>query len=140
VKLIYTLGTSNRPPEEFIHLVKALGVQAIVDVRRFPTSRFVHFKRETLKGLVEGEGIEYIYLGKELGGFRSGGYRAFTTTPEFERGLDLLEEEAGNKLALILCAERLPWRCHRRFIAQGLQGRGWEVRHVIDEKRFWLAK
>ena len=81
--LIYTLGTSTRSPEEFIELLSSHDVEVVVDVRRFPSSRFEHFQREKLSGLLSEAGIGYVYMGEELGGCRRGGYQNFTATPEF---------------------------------------------------------
>jgi uncharacterized protein (DUF488 family) len=137
-KTIYTLGTSTRSPEEFISLLTGHRIEAVADVRRFPTSRFEHFKRENLAGLLHGSGIEYIYLGDELGGYRRGGYPNFTTTPEFQAGLARLERIARERKTAFICAERFPWRCHRRFIAMELERRGWPVIHILDKSRDWV--
>jgi uncharacterized protein (DUF488 family) len=59
---------------------------------------------------------------------------------QFTDGLERLEEAAKTRKAVILCSERLPWRCHRRFISRQLMQRGWRVGHVIDEKRSWEQK
>jgi uncharacterized protein (DUF488 family) len=136
--LIYTLGTSTRSPEEFIGLLLSRGVKVVVDVRKFPSSRFEHFHQEKIARLLNEAGIDYVYMGKELGGYRRGGYQKFTTTAEFRLGLEKLEKIARQKSAAIICAERFPWRCHRRFIALELEKRGWQVNHIIDEKRDWL--
>ena len=69
-KLIYTLGTSTRSPEEFIELLKSHGVKVVVDVRRFPSSRFEHFREAKLARLLAGAGVDYVYMGRELGGYR----------------------------------------------------------------------
>jgi len=139
-KVIYTLGTSTRPPKEFISLLKSHDIKVVADVRRFPTSRFEHFKRENLAGLLKESGINYIHLGEELGGYRRGGYRDFTVTPEFQAGLARLEQIARKREVAFICAERLPWRCHRRFIAMELERRGWQVIHIIDKGRDWVPK
>jgi uncharacterized protein (DUF488 family) len=136
-KLVYTLGTSTWSPEEFIGLLKKNGIEAVVDVRRYPGSRFEHFRRDNLAKLLDGAGIEYISMGQELGGYRKGGYGAFSATSVFQDGVSKLEEEARGKTVAIVCAERLPWRCHRRFIGFELEKRGWQVVHIIDEKRYW---
>lgn len=136
-KYIYTLGTSTRSIEEFIRLLKSHGVEAAVDVRRFPASRFEHFHGEKLSRFLEKSGIQYIHMGEELGGHRRGGYKSFMETETFLLGLDRLEEIAADRRTAIVCAERFPWRCHRRFIAAGLEGRGWDVCHIIDEGRDW---
>ena len=139
-ELIYTLGTSTRSTEEFIELLSSHGVEVVVDVRRFPSSRFEHFRREKLAGLLSEAGIGYVYMGEELGGYRRGGYQNFTATPEFQAGLKKLEEVAQKKRAAIICAERFPWRCHRRFIALELEKQGWQVNHIIDQQRDWLPR
>jgi len=107
----------------------------IIDVRRFPTSRIEHFKQQALKQLLAELHIDYLHLGDKLGGYRSGGYKAFTTTLDFETGINIIEKTASEKSSVILCAERLPWRCHRRFITSELEKRGWQIEHIIDEKR-----
>ena len=137
-KLIYTLGTSTRSPDEFIELLSNYKVETVVDVRRFPSSRFEHFHRENLERLLPEAGIGYIYMGEELGGYRRGGYKNFTATAPFQAGLDKLAEIARQKRAAIVCAERFPWRCHRRFIALELEKRGWQVSHIIDKGRVWV--
>ena len=71
--------------------------------------------------------------GEKLGGFRRGGYQDFTATSEFRSGLYKLEEIARERSTAIICAERFPWRCHRRFIALELEKRGWRVSHIIDK-------
>jgi uncharacterized protein (DUF488 family) len=140
IKLIYTFGTSTRSSKEFIELLSNHDVAVVADVRRFPSSRFEFFRREKLEGLLLEVGIDYIYMGEELGGYRRGGYRGFTATSQFQAGLRKLEEIARQKRAAIVCAERLPWRCHRRFIALELENRGWRVSHIIDEGGDWVPE
>jgi len=137
---IFTLGSSTRSAQEFLDLLAHYQIEAIVDVRRFPTSRFEHFIKENLALLLEEKGIAYLYLGEELGGYRSGGYEAYMKSQEFEAGLARLQGVAQKKRAAIMCRERLPWRCHRRHIGRALQERGWEVEHLIDLDRVWIPK
>ena len=139
-RVVYTLGTSTRTLEEFIALLRHLGVEVAVDVRRFPTSRFEYFKGEELARSLPEAGIDYGHLGGELGGYRRGGYQAFLASEEFKQGLEKLEEIARERKTAIVCAERLPWRCHRRFIGGELERQGWKVIHVIDERRNWSPK
>lgn len=139
-RTIYSLGTSSRGQEEFIHLLKTYGIEAVVDVRRFPTSRYAHFGKDNLRVLLESEGIEYLYMGRELGGYRRGGYETYMETEEFDRAISTLEGIGRRKITAFLCAERLPWRCHRRFIGSALMERGWEVIHIMDEGRIWRPK
>lgn len=139
-RIIYSLGTSNRTLEEFVKLLKSYAVEMVVDVRSFPASKFQHFKRESLLQSLGERGIGYYYLGKELGGFRKGGYEAYTQTLEYFAGLELLERMASRCRSSILCAERLPWRCHRRFIGRSLQDRSWKVVHILQEDKIWEDK
>lgn len=140
MRRVFTIGTSERSFEEFLSLLRLHKIQAVADVRRFPTSRLEHFKKEAFQSLLEAEGIEYFYLGKELGGFRQGGYQTYMETEEFWEGIERLEEIASMMRAAIVCAERFPWRCHRRFIAATLEFHGFEVVHIISESREWTPK
>ena len=139
-KIIYTLGTSNRTREEFSGVLRRYAVEMVVDVRSFPTSKFPHFQKEGLSLSLAEAGFGYYYLGKELGGYRKGGYEAYTQTLEYLVGMELLERMASRCRSAVLCAERLPWRCHRRLIGRSLQERGWKVVHIIDENRVWEDK
>jgi uncharacterized protein (DUF488 family) len=139
-KIIHSVGTSNRTGEEFTNLLRAYAVEMVIDVRSFPTSKFPHFRREALSLSLAEESFGYYFLGKELGGYRRGGYEAYTQTVEYLVGMELLERMGSRCRSAILCAERLPWRCHRRFIGRSLQERGWRVIHIIDDKRIWEAK
>ena len=130
-KPIFTLGTSTRSAEEFITLLKEHGVEVVVDVRRFPTSRLEHFRQERLTKILNEAGLDYVYMGKELGGYRREGYRTFAATAEFQAGVDRLTQVAREKRTAIICAERFPWRCHRRFISMALENRGQMVTHII---------
>jgi len=134
-KTIFTLGTSNRSLEEFVHLLRTNRIEMVVDVRSFPTSKFPHFKKKALSQSLAEEGLGYLYLGKELGGYRRGGYEAYMQTYDFLRGMDLLERMAARCRCAILCAERSPWRCHRRFIGRSLEERGWKIIHITEEGR-----
>jgi uncharacterized protein (DUF488 family) len=135
---IYTLGSSTRTPAEFLAALAAFGVRTVADVRRFPQStRYPHFGADTLAELLAGAGAAYAWLGDDLGGYRAGGYPAYRETAPFLRGLARLEALARRSPTAILCAERLPWRCHRRFIATALRRRGWEVVHIVEPDRVW---
>lgn len=140
MKIIFTLGTSNRSAQEFVELLRDFGVEVVVDARRFPSSRFEHFGQERMADFLGQAGMAYFYLGDELGGFRRGGYEEYMETPEFMSGLKKLEEIAGKKRTAIVCAERFPWRCHRRFIARELEKRGWSVDHILEKGRIWRPR
>ncbi len=137
MKKIYSAGTSTRSEEEFIELLKSFGIRCVVDVRSFPTSRLEHFKGKNLELILKREGIRYVYLGNELGGFRKGGYEAHLLSETFRRGLEKMESIASAEPTLFICAERLPWRCHRRFIGNALKEKGWTVIHIIEKDRVW---
>lgn len=140
-KIIYTLGTSRRTEEDFIEILLAYGIACLIDVRRFPKSKIQGFSREDLVESLSLNGIKYYWLGEELGGFRKGGYEAYSQTGEFKKGISALEEIAGKEaVSVILCAERFPWKCHRRWIARELQRSGWHVKHIIDKGKVWEPK
>jgi len=134
---IYTIGTDKRQKGEFVQILESYRIRQVCDVRRFPVSRFYYFSREALELLLHKQGISYIYLGDLLGGFRRQGYEAYMGEEEFRKGIELLLRIAENETTCVLCAERLPWRCHRRFIGRYLEGMGVEVLHIIEEGRLW---
>ena len=125
--------------KEFLHVLRAYQIEVIVDVRRFPTSRYSHFKQDRLKECLEQHGIEYQHVAR-LGGYRKGGYRKYMKSTEFEHGLACVEEFAESKRVAIMCAELLFFRCHRRFIADALKERGHTVVHIIDDKKSYEHK
>jgi uncharacterized protein (DUF488 family) len=140
MKVIYTLGTDLRSEEDFIEILLAYSIQSVIDVRSFPRSRIAVFERKNLESLLKREGIEYHFLGSELGGFRKGGYTSYIITDEFLEGIILLESIALKKTSVIICAERFPWKCHRKWIARELYNRGWKVEHIIDKGKLWIPK
>lgn len=137
---IYTLGTANRSIEEFLDILKFYQIQTVIDVRRFPTSKwFVHFKKENLARILKEAKIEYLHFEK-LGGFRAGGYKEYTKTKEFKEALKELINIAKNKNLVIFCAERLPWKCHRAYIGRELEKQKIEVIHIIEKAKTWQPK
>lgn len=140
MKKIYTLGTGLRSLEDFIEIISSYSIEAVIDVRSFPTSKLEHFRKENLESLLKQDAFEYHSLGKELGGFRKGGYENYTRTDEFKIGINKLEAIASEKTSVIICAERFPWKCHRRFIARALHKREWEVVHIIDKGKVWIPR
>jgi len=138
---IRSLGTSTRSLEEFVGLLRVYDIRCLADVRHFPHSaRFPHFDIEGLQEGLPSAGIEYFWLGEELGGYRKGGCEAYMTTEAFAAGLARLEALARRCRTAFACAEKLPWRCHRRFIGDALRARGWTVLHIIEEGRLWEPK
>jgi len=137
---IYTLGTSNRSQDDFLKILNHYQIKTVIDVRHFPTSKlFPHFKKENLKKFLKENKIEYYYIEK-LGGYRKGGYEEYTKTKEFEEGLGELIKISKLHNLVIICAEKLPWKCHRAFISRELEERGIGVIHIIEKDRIWEPK
>jgi uncharacterized protein (DUF488 family) len=144
---IYTIGHSNRRLEDFEALLEHFGIQRLIDVRTVPKSRHVpHFNTENLARALAAKKIGYRHM-KVLGGlrkpaqdsinsgWRNSGFRGFADhmqTEEFRTGLIELATLAGEKKTAIMCAEAVPWRCHRSLIADALTIRGWEVRDILS--------
>jgi uncharacterized protein (DUF488 family) len=138
--VIYTLGTSLRSAEDFMEIIAAYEIAAVIDVRSYPRSKLEHFSRQPFSELLRANGIEYHFLGKELGGMRKGGYTSYIITDEFRDGINKLEVIAKGKRSVVVCAERFPWKCHRKWISLELHKHGWDVRHIIDKDKVWRPK
>jgi len=122
-----TIGYGGRKLEEFLDLLLRHEVKVLVDIRRFPKSKQPEFNPEPLREALEKHGIEYVYLGRELGGFRKGGYPSYMKTREYEEGIEKLLGLCGKGNVALMCKERKDSGCHRRFIAMTLRERGFEV-------------
>jgi uncharacterized protein (DUF488 family) len=141
---IWTVGHSTRSEDELAAALAAHGIERVVDVRRFPASRrHPQFRREGLEAWLPRRGIDYVWMGEPLGGFRKApaggkgawaGYLAYMESPEFAGALDRLERLARARPTAVMCAEALFPRCHRQWIAEALVERGWTVRHILDAK------
>ena len=132
---VYTIGHGSRSKEAFAGLLRQHGVQVVVDVRRWPTSKTEHFKREQLERWLRQLGFEYVWMGDKLGGYRKGGYKAYSETEEFVEGIKTLTRLADEKRVCVMCLEVGPAGCHRRFIAARLRQLGYDVVHIISEKK-----
>jgi len=130
-KVIYTIGSADRSQDDFLKTLRQYEIKTLVDVRRFPTSKYEHFKRENLGTILLSSEIEYVYMGNELGGFRKGGYEAYVKTNEYKQGLQFLQRVAKRRPAVIMCCEKLPAGCHRRYISQSLKKSGWKVVDIV---------
>jgi len=134
---IYTLGTSNRSVGEFLEILIHHKIQVVVDVRRFPSSKlFPHFQKENLKKFLAENKIKYYHL-KALGGFRKGGYEKYVKTKIFAKNAEKLKEIGKNFSLCLICAERLPWKCHRAILGRELEKRGVEVFHIVEKEKIW---
>lgn len=133
---MYTIGHSNRSFDEFIDIIKSYRINVIVDVRRFPSSRVVpHFNRENLEDALRKNGIGYVWLGSQLGGFRKPNYVSYMETHDWDEGYKRLKELIRRYTLAIMCRERLWFKCHRRFIANKLVREGHIVVHIIDKSK-----
>lgn len=133
---VYTVGHSTKTMDEFLEILAKYRIKLVIDVRRFPQSKkFPHFNKENLQKVLETQGITYVNL-PELGGFRRGGYKSFTQTEGFKKGLKKLLGLIIPETTVVMCTERFFWRCHRRFIAEELVKLGYEVIHILDGKTY----
>lgn len=139
--VIYTIGHSTRTLDEFLDILRGWQINLLVDVRRFPTSsRHPHFNRDSLEVSLPENGIQYLWLGDLLGGFRRGGYENFTKTETFQQGLQRIITLSESSVLAIMCAEALWFRCHRRFIANALCEQDVRVIHIFDHQRTSVHK
>jgi uncharacterized protein (DUF488 family) len=142
-----TVGHSNRPLDELIGMLQAHGVDLLVDVRTVPKSRYnPQFNTESLPAPLREAGIEYLHM-RGLGGLRHArkdsintgwrndsfrGYADYMQTPEFDAALGELLQVSDGRQAAVMCAEAVPWRCHRSMIADALTARGVAVEHIMS--------
>jgi uncharacterized protein (DUF488 family) len=143
---VLTIGHSTRQLDEFIELLQRNGVTLLADVRTVPRSRRnPQFNQESLPDPLSARGIDYLHL-PELGGLRKTrrdspntgwenasfrGYADYMQTPEFEHAVERLIELASQAQIALMCAEAVPWRCHRSLIADALVVRGIPVEHIL---------
>lgn len=146
--VLFTIGHSTHSIDEFIALLNAHEVRHLVDVRSIPKSRHVpQFNSEEFVSSLHAIDIGYTHL-KALGGRRTTrkdsintgwrnqsfrGYADYLATPQFAEGLSALTEIAQKTTTAIMCAEAVPWRCHRSLIADALMLKGWEVRDILTK-------
>jgi len=144
---IFTIGHSTHPLEEFVAMLKAHGIARLVDVRTIPKSRRMpHFNSESLASELNARKIDYAHL-KALGGLRHPkkdslntgwrndsfrGYADYMATAEFQQGIERLLKLAHAKRTAIMCAEAVPWRCHRSLIGDTLLVRGVQVEDILS--------
>jgi uncharacterized protein (DUF488 family) len=145
---ILTIGHSTRTLPEFMEMLKAYHVTLVVDVRSVPRSRHnPQFNKETLPAALKQEGINYIHM-PDIGGLRRPkpdsvntawrnksfrGYADYMQTKEFAEQLLNLIALARKDCVAVMCAEALPWRCHRSLIADALVVRNVKVEHIISK-------
>src|SRR5688572_29650031 len=144
--VVYTIGHSTWEGAELLRLLAAHGIRRVVDVRRFPGSRrHPQFGQQALRSALSAEGIAYVHE-PDLGGrreprpdspntaWRVAGFRGYAdhmATPIFQKALARVRAAAGAERIAVMCAEAVPWRCHRQLIADALVFAGIEVRHIM---------
>lgn len=147
--LIHTIGHSTRTLDELVELLRRHGVDHLADVRAHPGSRrYPHFGRSALEISLPGLGIGYSHHA-QLGGRRRGipdspngawrnasfrAYADYMGSSEFARALDSLIDLASARSVAIMCAEAVPWRCHRWLLSDALVSRGVDVHHIIEAR------
>ena len=147
---LWTIGHSTRPIEEFVTLLATHGIRLLIDVRTTPYSRHnPQFNSESLAAGLKAAGIAYRHL-PELGGRRKSrpdsvnqgwkhagfrGYADYMQTDAFWRALEGLMADGKQERTAIMCAEAVPWRCHRSLISDALVSRDWTVRHILAQAK-----
>jgi uncharacterized protein (DUF488 family) len=148
--VVLTVGHSTRRQDDFIALLQAHAVKQLADVRTIPRSRHnPQFNRDRIASALQGAGIRYVHM-KALGGLRHPrsnslntgwrnasfrGYADYMQTREFAQGLRRLMKMAKTKRTAIMCAEAVPWRCHRSLIGDALLAHGYGVEEIESLKR-----
>jgi uncharacterized protein (DUF488 family) len=147
---LWTVGHSTKPIDEFVALLNSHGVARLVDVRTVPRSRHnPQYDTRALAKHLTKAGLGYAHH-PELGGLRKPlkdsintgwrntsfrGYADYMQTEEFRAALQRLMDGSGDTPTAIMCAEAVPWRCHRSLIADALASRGWTVRHIMSKTK-----
>jgi uncharacterized protein (DUF488 family) len=147
---LWTIGHSTKPIEEFLALLTCHGITRLVDVRTVPRSRHnPQFEIHALAQRLEEAGFTYVHQ-PELGGLRRPrndsmnagwkntsfrGYADYMQTEVFRMALEALMTGSRTAPSAIMCAEAVPWRCHRSLIADALTVRGWTVRHIMTKTK-----
>jgi len=148
--IIFTIGHSTHPINEFIGLLQTHHIKEIADVRSIPKSRHnPQFNSDKLKKSLQSVHIKYKNF-KRLGGLRHAkkksinlgwqntsfrGFADYMASPEFNKGLEMLMKNARLRPTAIMCAEAVPWRCHRSLIADALTKKGWLVKDVMSRAK-----
>jgi uncharacterized protein (DUF488 family) len=147
---IFTIGHSTRTLKELIELLRAHGVRRVIDIRTIPRSRRnPQYNRETLGPALRSRNIGYVHM-KDLGGLRHAkpnsrnlgwhnasfrGFADYMQTAGFEGALKRAIKLAQLKPSAFMCAEAVPWRCHRSLVADALEARSIPVKHIMSASR-----
>ena len=150
MKTIFTIGHSNHPFEEFLEMLKAFEIEALVDIRRYPGSRkYPHFNKDHLEKSLPEKEIQYLHY-EDLGGRRKvkpdshntawrldsfRGYADYMETDSFKKAIEKLEILAKEKRVAYMCSEALWWSCHRSLVSDYLKNEGWNVQHIMSKTK-----
>jgi uncharacterized protein (DUF488 family) len=147
---VYTIGHSTRPQDELLALLRSFEVTVLADIRTIPRSRRnPQFEGGALRSALEAQGVRYAWLPKLGGlrraradspntGWRNASFRGFAdymSTADFERGLEEVRALLAEGTVALMCAEAVPWRCHRSLVADALTARGARVEHITAGSR-----
>lgn len=152
---IFTVGHSTLPIERFVALLKVYGIERLADIRTVPRSRHnPQFNADALAGSLDAEGIEYVPM-PALGGLRRTrkdspntgwrnesfrGYADYMQGAEFRDALEALIHLSHGRRVAIMCAEAVPWRCHRSLVADALDIRGIPVVEILSESQYRMHR
>src|SRR5690606_34123184 len=147
---LYTIGHSTRPLEELVEMLQTFAIRALADIRTVPRStRNPQFNADALAASLSQRDLQYVPIA-ELGGLRRAnkdsvngawenasfrGYADHMLTDEFELGLQKLLDLCHTRTTVIMCAEAVPWRCHRTLVADAVTARGGQVQHIMSPNK-----
>lgn len=145
--MVYTIGHSTRPLDDFIAILKNYAINLLVDIRTIPRSRRnPQYEQAALSKALRDQGIAYLHM-RALGGLRHArkdspntawkndsfrGYADYMQTDEFAAAIDELVTLSKERTTVIMCAEAVPWRCHRSLVGDALLARGIEVVDILS--------
>jgi uncharacterized protein (DUF488 family) len=148
---IFTLGHSTLPIERFLAVLQAYGIERLVDIRTIPRSRHnPQFNDTALANSLKAQNLDYVHM-RALGGLRHArkdslntgwrnegfrGYADYMQSEEFETALEALIKTGSERRVAIMCAEAVPWRCHRSLVADALAVRGVPVVEILSETSY----
>jgi uncharacterized protein (DUF488 family) len=148
-QVIYTIGHSTHPIDHFLHMLQAYSIETLVDVRTVPRSRHnPQFDQKNLEQSLRNAGMEYVHMAS-LGGLRHAskdspntgwrnssfrGYADYMQTESFEQAIEALIALSKQSRCVIMCAEAVPWRCHRSLVGDALLVRSLSVNDIMTEK------
>lgn len=147
---LWTIGHSTKPIEDFLALLRSHGIRRLVDVRTIPRSRHnPQYDTEVLAAHLKKAKLTYLHM-PQLGGLKKAkkdsvnvgwknasfrGYADYMQSEQFQNALEQLMADSRETPTAVMCAEAVPWRCHRSLIADALLIRGWKVQHIMTKRK-----